>query len=159
MRKPKQRDGSPRRKKPPPPEAFSAHATGGAARCSSSSSDSTVEALANARERLERDAVDILMRQKKELETECDRLRREVDRAAESFKLAWQSERAAHQHDLEGAALRVCILQPRQPMNTRIALRSHPQRAARRDAGECLCDVGEGCECEEDEVGRTRHLL
>lgn len=104
MRKLKQRDGSPRRKKPPPPEAFSEHATGGAARCSSSS-DSTVEALANARERLERDAVDILMRQKKELETECDRLRREVDRAAESFKLAWQSERAAHQHDLEGAAL------------------------------------------------------
>ena len=107
MRKPKQRDGSPRRKKPPPPpppEAFSTHATGGAARCSSSS-DSTVEALANARERLERDAVDILMRQKKELEAECERLRREVDRAAESFKLAWQSERAAHQHDLEGAAL------------------------------------------------------
>ena len=106
MRKPKQRDGSPRRKKPPPPppEAFSTHATGGAARCSSSS-DSTVEALANARERLERDAVDILMRQKKELEAECERLRREVDRAAESFKLAWQSEREAHQHDLEGAAL------------------------------------------------------
>jgi hypothetical protein len=28
-----------------------------------------------------------------------------VDRAAGSFKLAWQSERTAHQHDLEGAAL------------------------------------------------------
>ena len=36
------------------------------------------------------------------------------------------------------------------------AQRSHPQRAAGRDAKRCLCDVGEGCE-EEDEVAWSRH--
>ena len=61
-------------------------------------------AIEEARLRLEADSVDILVRHKRELEEEVERLRGECERAAGSFKLAWQEERAAHQRDLESAA-------------------------------------------------------
>ena len=60
--------------------------------------------LDSARARLEHDTVELLMRQKQELEAECDRLRTEVEKKAESFKLAWQEERSAHQRDTEASA-------------------------------------------------------
>ena len=120
----KKRAASPRKPKVAPPkapsEAPSAHATGANATSPRSSSTagggsstaqqpkpsrSTAATLASARGRLERDSVELLSRQKKELEDECERLRGEVTKAAESFKLAWQTERAAHQHDLETAAV------------------------------------------------------
>ena len=56
-----------------------------------------------AKARLDLDSIDILTRQKTSLEKECERLRREVDRASQSFKMAWLEERAAHQRDLEEA--------------------------------------------------------
>ena len=64
----------------------------------------SAEKKAAARGRLEADAVEILTRKTRELEDECERLRTECERAAGSFKLAWQAERTAHQRDLEGAA-------------------------------------------------------
>jgi hypothetical protein len=60
--------------------------------------------LESARARLERDAVELLMRQKQELEDECERLRLEVEKKADTFKVAWQEERAAHQRDVEASA-------------------------------------------------------
>ena len=59
---------------------------------------------AAALKKMEADAVEILVKRTRELEDECERLRKECERAAGSFKLAWQEERAAHQRDLEAHA-------------------------------------------------------
>ena len=59
---------------------------------------------AAALKKMEADAVEILVKRTRELEDECERLRKECERAAGSFKLAWQEERAAHLRDLEAHA-------------------------------------------------------
>ena len=94
------RCASPARLKLAPALHLPPRPTGGSGPSGSAAAD-----LRSARARLEADAVEVLTRQKAELEVECDRLAAEVDRKAESFKLAWQEERAAHQRDLEASAV------------------------------------------------------
>ena len=66
-----------------------------------------------ALKKMEADAVEILVKRTRELEDECERLRKECERAAGSFKLAWQEERLGDQRDLEAP------LQPRRSRTRR----------------------------------------
>ena len=103
----------------------------------------SAEKKAAARGRLEADAVEILTRKTRELEDECERLRTECERAAGSFKLAWQAERTAHQRDLEGAAAAKALADDAQRrLNSELsAALETQQRDARRSLASVVRDV------------------